>query len=199
MTGVAAPLMRQNVDTDLIIRIERLVDNVGREGLGPYAFEQIRFKPDGSENPDCVFNQAPYRGAPIILSAENFGCGSSREGAVWALAGMGVKAVISPSYGDIFYNNCFQNGILPVALPMAEVQALADEMRASPGNARVTVDLENCTVVSPTGRAIPFQIDARRQHALLNGLDDIAQTMTHKDDIAAWQKADQSARPWTWL
>jgi 3-isopropylmalate/(R)-2-methylmalate dehydratase small subunit len=199
VTGVAAPLMRQNVDTDLIIRIERLVSNTGRQGLGPYCFEQIRFNADGSENPDCVFNQAPYRGAPIILSAENFGCGSSREGAVWALAGMGVKAVISPSYGDIFYNNCFQNGILPVALPMAEVQALADEMRASPGNARVTVDLENYTVVSPTGRVIAFQIDARRQHALLNGLDDIAQTMTHKDDIAAWQKADKSARPWTWL
>jgi 3-isopropylmalate/(R)-2-methylmalate dehydratase small subunit len=199
VTGVAAPLMRQNVDTDLIIRIERLVSNTGRGGLGPYCFEQIRLRPDGSENPDCVLNQEPYRGAPIILSAENFGCGSSREGAVWALAGMGVKAVIAPSYGDIFYSNCFQNGILPVALPLNEVQALADEMRASPGNARVTIDLENCIVVSPIGRVIPFQIDARRQHALLNGLDDIAQTMTHKDEIAAWQKADQSARPWTWL
>src|SRR4029077_15226851 len=215
VTGVAAPLMRQNVDTDLVIRIERLVSHNGRQGLGPYCFEQIRFKPDGSENPDCVLNQEPYRNAPIILSADTFGCGSrpapttrsadnsgggsSREGAVWALAGMGVKAVIAPSYGDIFYSNCFQNGILPVALPMAEVQALADEMRASPGNARVTVDLENCTVVSPTGRVIPFQVDARRQHALLAGLDDIAQTMTHKDEIAAWQKSDQSARPWTWL
>jgi 3-isopropylmalate/(R)-2-methylmalate dehydratase small subunit len=199
VTGVAAPLMRQNVDTDLIIRIERLVNNTGRQGLGPYCFEQIRFRPDGSENPDCVFNQAPYRGAPIILSAENFGCGSSREGAVWALAGMGVKAVIASSYGDIFYSNCFQNGILPVALPLHEVEALADEMHASPGNARITVDLESCTVVSPTGRVIPFQVDARRQHALLNGLDDIAQTMTHKDEIAAWQKSDQSARPWTWL
>jgi 3-isopropylmalate/(R)-2-methylmalate dehydratase small subunit len=146
-----------------------------------------------------VFNQPPYRGAPIILSTENFGCGSSREGAVWALAGMGVKAVIAPSYGDIFYNNCFQNGVLPVALPLHEVQALADETRASPGNARVTVDLESCTVVSPTGRVIPFQVDARRQHALLNGLDDIAQTLTHKAEIAAWQKADQSVRPWTWL
>jgi len=199
VTGVAAPLMRQNVDTDLIIRIERLVSNTGRGGLGPYCFEQIRFKPDGSEDPDCVLNQEPYRGAPILLAAENFGCGSSREGAVWALAGMGVKAVIAPSYGDIFYSNCFQNGILPVALPIAEVQSLADEMRASPGNARITVHLETCSVVSPTGRVIPFQIDARRQHALLNGLDDIAQTMTHKDEIAAWQKADQSARPWTWL
>ena len=122
VTGPAAPLMRQNVDTDLVIRIERLVNNTGREGLGPYCFEQIRFRPDGSENPDCIFNQEPYRKAPIILSSENFGCGSSREGGVWALAGMGVKAVIAPSYGDIFYNNCFQNGLLPVALPIEEVE-----------------------------------------------------------------------------
>lgn len=199
VTGVAAPLMRQNVDTDLIIRIERLVSNTGRQGLGPYCFEQIRFRPDGSENPDCVFNQPSFRDAPIILSAENFGCGSSREGAVWALAGMGVKAVIAPSFGDIFYNNCFQNGLLPVALPLAEVEQLADEMRASPGNARVTVDLENCQVVSPTGRVIPFTIDARRQQALLAGLDDIAQTLAQKPAIEAWQAADRGARPWVWL
>jgi len=199
VTGVAAPLMRQNVDTDLIIRIERLVANTGRTGLGPHCFEQIRFRPDGSENPDCVFNQPPYRNAPIILSSENFGCGSSREGAVWALAGMGVKAVIAPSYGDIFYNNCFQNGLLPVILPLEEVNRLADETRASPGNARVTVDLEACTVISPAGRTIPFKVDARRQRALLNGLDDIAQTLAQKDAIAAWQKDDQAARPWIWL
>jgi len=199
VTGVAAPLMRQNVDTDLIIRIERLVSNTGRKGLGPHCFEQIRFKPDGSENSDCVFNQAPYRGAPIILSRENFGCGSSREGAVWALADMGIKAVIAPYFGDIFYNNCFQNGLLPVALPIEEVERLADEMAASPGNARITVDLETCTVVSPTGRVVPFKVDARRQHAMLEGLDDIAQTMTHKEEIASWQTKDQAARPWIWL
>ena len=199
VTGVAAPLMRENVDTDLIIRIERLVNNTGRTGLGPYCFEQIRLRPDGSENPDCVLNQEPYRNAPIILSADNFGCGSSREGAVWALAGMGVKAVIAPSYGDIFFNNCFQNGILPVALPLAEVQQLADEMKASPGNARITVDLETCQVVSPTGRVIPFQVDARRQHAMLNGLDDIGQTLSRKGEIEAWQAADRAARPWVWL
>lgn len=199
VTGVATPLMRQNVDTDLIIRIERLVDNVGREGLGPYAFEQIRFKPDGSENPDCIFNQEPYRDAPMILSRENFGCGSSREGAVWALKGMGIKAVIAPYFGDIFNNNCFQNGILPVPLPIEEVELLADEMTASPGNARITVDLENCVVISPTGRTIPFKVEAHRQHAMLNGLDDIAQTLTRQDAIVGWQKADQSARPWVWL
>ncbi len=199
VTGVAAPLMRQNVDTDLIIRIERLVDNVTRDGLGPYCFEQLRFKADGSEDPACVFNQAPYREAPIILSRENFGCGSSREGAVWALKGMGIKAVIAPYFGDIFNNNCFQNGLLPVALPIEEVELLADEMTASPGNARITVDLENCVVVSPTGRTIPFQVDARRQHAMLNGLDDIAQTMMEKQKIEAWQAADKSERPWVWL
>lgn len=199
VTGVATPLMRQNVDTDLIIRIERLVDNVGREGLGPFAFEQIRFKPDGSENPDCIFNQEPYRDAPMILSRENFGCGSSREGAVWALKGMGIKAVIAPYFGDIFNNNCFQNGILPVPLPIEEVELLADEMTASPGNARITVDLENCVVISPTGRTIPFKVEAHRQHAMLNGLDDIAQTLTRQDAIVEWQKADQSARPWVWL
>jgi len=196
VTGVAAPLMRQNVDTDLIIRIERLVSNTGRKGLGPYCFEQIRFKPDGSENPDCVFNQAPYRDSPIILSAENFGCGSSREGAVWALAGMGVKAVIAPYFGDIFYNNCFQNGLLPVMLPIEEVQQLADEMRASPGNARITVDLENCQVVSPTGRVIPFKIDARRQHALLNGLDDIGLTLKKESKIAAFEQKQHLSQPW---
>ena len=199
VTGVAAPLMRQNVDTDLIIRIERLVSNTGRNGLGPYAFEQLRLRPDGSEDPDCVLNQAPYREAPILLAAENFGCGSSREGAVWALAGRGVRAVIAPSYGDIFFNNCFQNGILPVVLPIHEVEALADETRASPGNARVTIDLESCTVVSPTGRTILFQIDARRQQALLQGLDDIAQTMTRQSEIEAWQADDRAARPWVWL
>jgi 3-isopropylmalate/(R)-2-methylmalate dehydratase small subunit len=190
VTGVATPLMRQNVDTDLIIRIERLVDNVTREGLGPYAFEQIRFKPDGSEDPDCIFNQAPYRDAPIILSRENFGCGSSR---------MGIKAVIAPYFGDIFNNNCFQNGLLPVALPIHEIEQLADEMKASPGNARITVDLENCQVISPTGRTITFQVDARRQHAMLNGLDDIALTMSRRDEIEAWQTSDKSSRPWVWL
>jgi 3-isopropylmalate/(R)-2-methylmalate dehydratase small subunit len=199
VTGVGAPLMRQNVDTDLVIRIERLVNNTGKEGLGPYCFEQIRFLPDGSENPDCVFNQEPYRNAPIILSRENFGCGSSREGAVWALKGMGVKAVIAPYFGDIFSNNCFQNGLLPVALPIHEVEQLADEMKASPGNARITVDLENCVVVSPTGRTIPFKVDARRQHALLNGLDDVAETLMNKAEIEAWQARDKTARPWVWL
>lgn len=194
----AAPLMRQNVNTDIIIPIHRLRD-VAQADLGPYAFEPWRYLPDGSENPEFFMHQPAYRGAEIVVADNNFACGSSREGAVWALAGMGVKAVIAPYFGDIFYNNCFQNGLLPVMLPLSDVEQLADEMRASPGNARITVDLENCQVVSPTGRVIPFKIDARRQHALLAGLDDIAQTMSHKDEIAAWQGADKTNRPWVWL
>lgn len=198
VTGVAAPLMRQNVDTDLIIRIERLV-GTDRSDLGPHCFEQLRLKADGTADPACVLNHAAYRDAPILLAAENFGCGSSREGAVWALMGAGVKAVIAPSYGDIFFNNCFQNGLLPVALSIAEVERLAEETRASPGNARVTVDLEEHVVVSPTGRRIAFEIEGRRRDALLQGLDDIALTLKHAETIAGWQNADRAQRPWVWL
>ena len=198
LSAIAAPIMRQNIDTDMVIRVERLRD-LPPDKLGPYAFESWRYKPDGKEAPEFVLNRPPYRDARIILAADNFGCGSSREGAVWALKGMGVKAVIAPYFGDIFNNNCFQNGILPVALPIEDIEQLADEMKASPGNARVTVDLENCVVVSPTGRSIPFKVDPRRQHAMLNGLDDIAQTMSHKDEITAWQGVDKTSRPWVWL
>jgi 3-isopropylmalate/(R)-2-methylmalate dehydratase small subunit len=195
LTGVAAPLMRQNVDTDLVIRIERLVNNTGRQGLGPYCFEQIRFKPDGSENPDCVFNQEPYRGAPIILSAENFGCGSSREGAVWALAGMGVKAVIAPSYGDIFYSNCFQNGVLPIRLAAPAVEALGAECA---NGAPLTVDLEGRLLIAPSGAQTEFAIDPLRREALLHGLDDIGLTLRDEGLILAWQQADRLQRPWAW-
>ena len=198
LSAIAAPLMRQNIDTDMVIRVERLRD-LPPEKLGPYAFESWRYKPDGKEAPEFVLNRPPYRDAKVILAADNFGCGSSREAAVWSLFAFGIRSVIAPSFGPIFYNNCFQNGLLPVTLPLSEVEKLADEMRASPGNARVTVDLENCQVVSPTGRVIPFKIDARRQHALLNGLDDIAQTLTHKKEAEAWQAHDKNARPWGWL
>jgi 3-isopropylmalate/(R)-2-methylmalate dehydratase small subunit len=198
LEGVAMPLMRQNVDTDVVIRIERLV-SLPKEELGPYCFESIRYLADGSENPDFVGNQPPYRGAPIVLAAANFGCGSSREGAVWALMGMGVKAVIAPSYGDIFFNNCFQNGLLPVPLPLADVELLAEETRASPGNARVTIDLERQVVVSPRGREIRFEIDPKRRKAMLDGLDDIGITLTYGDQIAAWQAKDHAERPWVWM
>jgi 3-isopropylmalate/(R)-2-methylmalate dehydratase small subunit len=198
VTGVAAPLMRQNVDTDTVIRIDRLV-NLERDQLGRWCFEAIRYRPDGSEDPDFVLNQPAYRGAPIVLAGDNFGCGSSREGAVWALLGMGIRAVIAPGFGDIFFNNCFQNGVLPVALPQDEVERLAEETRVSPGNARTTVDLEREVVISPTGREIPFRIDAKRRTMLLNGLDEIGLTLQHKDAIAAFQARDRGARPWIWL
>ena len=196
VTGVAAPLMRQNVDTDLIIRIERLVNNTGRTGLGPYCFEQIRLRPDGSENPDCVFNQAPYRGAPIILSAENFGCGSSREGAVWSLQELGIRAIVGSGFGDIFFANCFQNGILPVVVDREIVESLAAEIEATQGAGRVSIDLEAQTILSPSGRTYAFEIDPRRREGLLQGLDEVALTLQRDHEICAFQANDRAARPW---
>ena len=198
LTGIAAPLLRQNIDTDTVIRIDRLV-SLERDQLGPWCFEAIRYRPAGSENPDFVLNQPAYRGAPIVLAGDNFGCGSSREGAVWALMGYGIRAVIAPSYGDIFFNNCFQNGVLPVVLPGNEIERLAEETRASPGNARTTIDLERQIVVSPTGREIPFQIEAKRRGMLLEGLDEIGLTLQRRGDIAGWQARDRTSRPWVWL
>ena len=197
VTGCAIPLMEANVDTDVIIPIQRLV-GTGRQGLGPHAFERRRYGTDGADNPDFIPNQAPYRESPILLAAENFGCGSSREGAVWALMGMGVRCVIAPSFGDIFYSNCFQNGLLPVRLPIETVRRIAEETRASPGNARTTVDLERQVVITPSGEAIPFSVDQRKRHAMLHGLDDIALTLQHADAIAAWKLRDSAERNWAW-
>ena len=190
VTGVATPLMRQNVDTDLIIRIERLVDNVTRDGLGPYCFEQIRFKPDGSEDPDCIFNQEPYRGAPIILSRENFGCGSSREHAVWALAEWGIRCVIAESFAPIFAANCVRNGVLPVVLTRAALDAMAWH--------ELCVDLAAQTVTDGA-EAYPFAIEAEPKQMLLEGLDVIDLTLTARPAIDAWTEADRKARPWVYL
>jgi 3-isopropylmalate/(R)-2-methylmalate dehydratase small subunit len=198
LEGVAAPFMRQNVDTDMIIPMTRLVGTTRAE-VEASGFALFRFDKNGAENPDFLLNQPAWKGTPILLAGDNFGCGSSREAAVWALAGMGVRAVIAPSFGDIFYNNCFQNGLLPVELPIDQVEALAEEMRAAPGNARVTVDLERQVVVSPRGREMPFKVEANRRNALLQGLDDIGVTLTHQAKIAAWQAKDRAARPWVWL
>lgn len=198
LEGVAAPFLRQNVDTDMIIPMTRLVGTTRAE-VEASGFALFRFNKDGTENPDFVLNQPAWKGAPILLAGDNFGCGSSREAAVWALAGMGIRAVIAPSFGDIFYNNCFQNGVLPVELPIEDIEQLAEEMRASPGNARVTVDLERQVVVSPRGRELPFKVEANRRNALLQGLDDIGVTLTHQDKIEAWQTRDHAARPWVWL
>jgi 3-isopropylmalate/(R)-2-methylmalate dehydratase small subunit len=198
LEGVAAPFLRQNVDTDMIIPMTKLVGTT-REDIEASGFALFRFNKDGAENPDFVLNQPAWKRAPILLAGDNFGCGSSREAAVWALAGMGIRAVIAPSFGDIFYNNCFQNGVLPVELPIEQIEELAEEMRASPGNARVTVDLERQVVVSPRGREMPFKVEANRRNALLQGLDDIGVTLTHQDAIVAWQAKDRAARPWVWL
>ena len=193
----AIPVDQPNIDTDQIIPARFL--GRPRPDQAKHLFNDLRYDSGGKPRPEFIMNRPGYEGARIVVAERNFACGSSRETAVTVMVDNGLKAFIAPSFGDIFFNNCFQNGILPVALPIEDVEQLADEMRASPGNARVTVDLENCEVVSPTGRVIPFKVDARRQHALLNGLDDIAQTMTHKDKVEAWQAADRSARPWVWL
>ncbi|MBY0337276.1 MAG: 3-isopropylmalate dehydratase small subunit [Acetobacteraceae bacterium] len=197
VTGPAIPLMAANVDTDVIIPIQDLV-GTGRSGLGPRCFGRVRYRADGSENPDFIANREPYRGSPILLAAENFGCGSSREGAVWALMGMGVRAVIAPSFGDIFFANCFQNGLLPVRLPIEEVRRLAEETEASPGNARTTVDLERKVVVTPAGREIPFAVDDRKRQAMLEGLDDISLTLKRGPEIEAWKAKDRASRAWAW-
>ena len=197
ITATAVPFLRQNVDTDVIIPIQRLV-GTGRTGLGPYAFERLRYLADGSDNPEFLLNQPGYKGSQLLLADENFGCGSSREGAVWALMGMGVRCVIAPSFGDIFFANCFQNGLLPVRLPIAVIRQIAEETEASPGNARTTVDLERRVVITPTGTEIPFEVDARKREAMLHGLDDIALTKRHAEAIAAWREGDRAARPWAW-
>lgn len=197
LSAPAAPLMRANVDTDLIIRIERLVGS-GRQGLGPHAFETLRYRADGSENPEFVLNKPAYRGSTILLAGPNFGCGSSREGAVWALMGAGIRCVIAPSFGDIFFSNCFQNGLLPIALPEETVRMIAEQTEASQGAAHTMIDLAAQTVSLPSGERIPFAVDARKREALLEGLDDIALTLRHKDAIAAWQARDRASRAWAW-
>ena len=196
VTGTAAPLLRDNIDTDLIIRVERLGDTP-RGAMGPFAFEALRYGTDGAEDPGFVLNQPAFRGAPILVTGANFGCGSSREGAVWALMGMGLRCVIAPSFGDIFLNNCFQNGFLPVQLPVAEMARLVQECTGD--NARVTVDLHRQLVVFPHGEEVGFAIEPMRRHAMLEGLDEIGLTLQHSDAIAAFQARDRSARPWVWL
>ena len=195
VSGAAAPLLRDNVDTDVIIRIERLTGTT-RESMGAWAFEALRYRPDGSDNPDFVLNQPPFQGAPILIGGANFGCGSSREGAVWALMGMGLRCVIAPSFGDIFFNNCFQNGMLPVRLPAADVDRLA--AACAGGNARVTVDLARQVVVFPHGEEVRFEIEALRRDAMLQGLDEIGLTLQHRAAIDAFQARDRLARPFVW-
>ena len=196
VTGAAAPLMRANVDTDVIIRIERLA-GAPREQLGSYAFEALRYRKDGSETPDFVLNRPAFRGAPILLAGDNFGCGSSREGAVWALMAAGLRCVIAPSFGDIFYNNCFQNGMLPVVLPASDVELLSIEAAAG---APVTVDLAEQVVMMPSGQRLHFDIDLQRRQSLLEGMGELTRTVGGSGaEITQWQSRDRVARPWIWV
>lgn len=196
LTAIAAPIMRGNIDTDVIIRIERLVGNAVRGTLGKWAFGSLRYLPDGSENPEFILNREPYRRAEILVTGPNFGCGSSREGAVWSLQEMGIRAVIGSGFGDIFFANCFQNGLLPIVVDQAIVDGLAAEIGATQGAGRITVDLEAQTILSPSGRQHPFEIDPRRRAGLLEGLDEVLLTLQRDDEIRAFQAADRDARPW---
>jgi len=196
LSGIAAPLLRDNIDTDAIVRVERLFGAVPRAELGPYCFESWRYLPDRSENPDFVLNRTPYREANILLAGTNFGCGSSREGAIWALAGQGIRSIIAPSFGDIFRNNCFQNGLLPVEMDLLHIQAIARQVEADPAVNRVTVDLNANVVIGPDGSRTAFRIPELRREALLAGLDEIELTLTREDQITGFQSDDASRRPW---
>ncbi|MBN9563448.1 MAG: 3-isopropylmalate dehydratase small subunit [Alphaproteobacteria bacterium] len=194
LTAPAAPLPLANVDTDKIIPA-RFLKTIKRSGLGVHLFDTLRYDREGKERPDFVLNQEPYRGAQILIAHENFGCGSSREHAPWALLDFGIRCVIAPDFADIFHNNCFKNGILPVRLPRAVCDQLMEDAKMG-GNARLTVDLARQVVVRPSGEEIPFQIDPFRKHLLLNGLDDIGQTMQHAPQIDAYEQARGRDQAW---
>lgn len=194
LTGVAAPLPLINIDTDMIIP-KQFLKTIKRSGLGVNLFDEMRYDDDGAEIADFVLNQPAYRNAEIIVAGDNFGCGSSREHAPWALLDFGIRAVIAPGYADIFYNNCFKNGILPVVLPQDQVDAImADAEKGE--NARITVDLEGQKVVTTDGTEYPFEVDAFKKHCLLEGLDDIGQTMEKVASIDAFETQASQARPW---
>jgi 3-isopropylmalate/(R)-2-methylmalate dehydratase small subunit len=196
LTAIAAPIMRSNIDTDVVIRIERLVGNSVRGTLGKWAFGALRYLPDGSENPEFILNREPYRQAEILVTGPNFGCGSSREGAVWALQEMGIRAIVGSGFGDIFFANCFQNGILPIVVDKEIVDGLAAEVEHTQGAGRISVDLEQQTITSPSGTRHRFEIDPRRRAGLLEGLDEIASTLRRDQQIRAFQAADRTERPW---
>lgn len=201
--GIVAPLDRSNVDTDLIIP-KQFLKSIKRTGFGDNLFDELRYLDEGflgqdinkrPKNPDFVLNQTRYAGATILLARKNFGCGSSREHAPWALEEYGFRTVIAPSFADIFYNNCFKNGMLPVVLSESDVDDLFNECFANVGY-QLTVDLENQKVISPSGKEYAFEVDAFRKHCLLNGLDDIGLTLQHADDIKAFEEKAKADRPW---
>jgi len=194
LTGVAAPMPLVNIDTDMIIP-KQFLKTIKRSGLGKNLFDEMRYDAQGNEIPGFVLNQPAYRNAQIIVGGDNFGCGSSREHAPWALLDFGIRCVISTSFADIFYNNCFKNGILPVVLPPDAVAVLMDDARKG-ANARITVDLEAQTVTASDGQSFHFDIDPFRKHCLLNGLDDIGLTLAKAPSIEAFENRIQAERPW---
>ncbi len=194
LTGIAAPMPQANIDTDKIIPA-RFLKSIERSGFGKNLFANYRYMPDGSENPDFVLNQEPYRKAEVLIAFENFGCGSSREHAPWALLDFGIRCVIAPDFADIFHNNSFKNGVLPVKLPRAVCEQLMEDSRMG-GNAKLTIDLEREVVVRPNGEEIPFKIDPLRRHLMLNGLDDIGQTMQHVSAIDSYEAKQRATQPW---
>mgnify|MGYP000329981283 FL=1 len=202
-TGVVAPLDRKNVDTDLIIP-KQFLKSIKRSGFGKNLFDEIRYLDEGQPdqectgrplNPDFVLNKPEFAGSSILLARTNFGCGSSREHAPWALEDYGFRAVVAPSYADIFYNNCFKNGLLPIVLTEEQVDELFKAVNSSPGM-RLTVDLVNQKVVGPEGQEYSFEVDAFRKHCLLNGLDDIGLTLEHAQDIRSYEGARRQQAPW---
>ncbi len=189
----AAPLNQTNIDTDQIIPA-RFLKTVEREGLGRGLFHAFRYDETGAERPDFVLNRAEYKGASILVAGDNFGCGSSREHAPWALMDFGIRCVIAPSFADIFNNNCFNNGLLPIVLPVDQVNALMDEAKG--GNHVFTVDLESQTVTAPSGKTYGFEIDAGRKEKLLKGLDAIGETLQHAGDIDVFESKRAIGQPW---
>jgi 3-isopropylmalate/(R)-2-methylmalate dehydratase small subunit len=194
LTGVAAPMPLVNIDTDMIIP-KQFLKTIQRSGLGKNLFDEMRFTQDGAEIPDFVLNQPAYRSAQILVAGDNFGCGSSREHAPWALLDFGIRCVISTSFADIFFNNCFKNGILPVVLPQEAVDALMDDARKG-ANARITVDLDSQTVTASDGTTFKFEVDAFKKHCLMNGLDDIGLTLEKATAIDSYEAKNATLRPW---
>ncbi|HHX88547.1 MAG TPA: 3-isopropylmalate dehydratase small subunit [Paracoccus sp.] len=194
LTGIAAPMPLVNIDTDMIIP-KQFLKTIQRSGLGKNLFDEMRYDEAGNEIPGFVLNQPAYREAEILVAGDNFGCGSSREHAPWALLDFGIRAVISTSFADIFFNNCFKNGILPIILPEDQVQHLMDDAGKG-ANARVTVDLESQVITASDGTQFPFEVDAFKKHCLLNGLDDIGLTLEKADAIDAYEGKAQALYPW---
>jgi len=194
LEGVAAPLSMINVDTDMIIP-KQYLKTIKRTGLAKGLFAELRYRDDGSENPDFVLNRPAYRNAKILVAGDNFGCGSSREHAPWALMDFGIRCVISTQFGDIFYNNCFKNGVLPVKVSPADLEKLFDDAERG-ANATLTIDLAAQEIRGPDGGKVKFEIDPHRKQCLLNGLDDIGQTMAKVPKIASYEERTKAARPW---